>query len=192
MNKFFSLGVLMVVGMGAFAIATAHAMSATMATTTSVTAVATTTIATTTLPISTSTTTATTTVQDQVAVEKQVRDYFADVPAMIQIARCESNFRQFTDSGSVLHGGASRGMIGVFQFNEQMHATAARTLGFNLATLEGNIGYARAVYMQQGTTPWASCEPTPLLSDNSQLRIELLTKLIGLLQQLLAMKLAEK
>jgi hypothetical protein len=144
--------------------------------------------------VSATTTATTTAVQDQVAVEKRVREYFADVPAMIQIARCESNFRQFADSGMVFRGGLGGGMIGVFQLYETVHATAARALGFNLATLEGNIGYARHLYTESGTTPWASCEPTPTLYDdaNSALQIELMTKLIELLQQLLAMKLAGK
>jgi hypothetical protein len=149
-------------------------------------------VASTTVPVATTTAT-TTTVQDQVAVEKRVREYFADVPAMIQIARCESNFRQFADSGMPFRGGTGGGMIGVFQLYEKVHATAVRDLGFNLATLEGNIGYARHLYTESGTTPWASCEPTPTLyTDNTALRIELMTKLIELLQQLLAMKLAGK
>ena len=46
--------------------------------------------------------TASTTTQ---SVEATVREYFADIPVMIEIARCESKFRQFADSGNVLRGG---------------------------------------------------------------------------------------
>ena len=131
-------------------------------------------------------------VHDQAAVEKRVREYFADAPAMIQIARCESGFRQYTDSGKPFRGGAGGGMVGVFQLYEKLHTAGAHALGFDITTLEGNLGYTRHMYKQEGTTPWASCEPTPVLYDNSALRIELMTKLIELLQQLLALKLAGK
>ena len=94
--------------------------------------------------------------EDQVTVEKRVREYFADVPAMIEIARCESKFRQYTDSGNVFRGGASSDMIGVFQFYETIHAGNAKTRGYKLETLDGNLAYARSVYQSQGTTPWNS------------------------------------
>lgn len=122
------------------------------------------------------------------AVEKRVREYFVDVPVMIEIARCESKFRQFTDSGAVLR---SQGMIGVFQFFESVHIAPALKLGFDLETVEGNLKYARHVYTQSGSTPWKSCVPTivPLSNEVTlKLRIELLTKLVGLLQQLLALQ----
>lgn len=141
----------------------------------------------------TSTAATSTPVYNQIIVEQLVREYFKDIPVMIDIARCESNFRQFTDSGAPFRGGAGGGMIGVFQFYERVHHTTALSLGFDLATLEGNIGYARHLHSQSGVTPWAPCvpAPTPSLETNTQLRIELLTKLVGLLQQLLALKLAE-
>lgn len=155
--------------------------------------VAATTTATTTV-LMTATTTATTTTTTSVSVEQRVRQYFIDTPVMVDIARCESKFRQFTDSGSVLRGGSTGGMVGVFQFYEQIHAAPARALGFDITTLEGNLGYARVVYERSGTTPWRSCVPAvqPAHDAHTQLRIELLTKLLGLLQQLLAMQLASE
>lgn len=140
------------------------------------------------------------TVSGEVSIEKQVRTYFADIPVMIEIARCESNFRQFTDSGLVLRGGAGGGMIGIFQFYEQVHAATAGARGLDLATTEGNLGYARYLYERSGTTPWLSAKscwtlPVPASSTvvaDLQLRIELLTKMVGLLQQLLALQLALK
>lgn len=86
--------------------------------------------------------------------EKRVREYFKDIPVMIEIARCESNFRQYTDAGNVLRGGDSGGMVGVFQFFESIHATPALALGFDITTLEGNLGYAKYVYEREGTAPW--------------------------------------
>ena len=169
-----------------FVVSIAHAATTTA---TSTSTLATSTLATTTPVVSTSTPRL-----DAVAVEKRVREYFADVPVMIEIARCESKFRQFTDTGAVLRGGMSGGMIGIFQFYEQIHAKAALGLGLDLATVEGNIGYARHLYEQSGTTPWRSCVPMTMASrtTNTELRMELMTKLIVLLQELLKLKLAGK
>lgn len=164
-------------------------------------AAGTTTAATTTTAIATSTaahnasTTVITTnpiIQNRTVVEKKVREVFADAPIMIDVARCESSFRQFTDSGAPFRGGAGGAMVGVFQFYEKAHAPFARTLGFDLTTLEGNIGYARNVYEHQGTTPWKACVPatTSAIDAQTKLKIELLTKLVLLLQELLKLQLA--
>lgn len=136
-------------------------------------------------------------------VEKRVREYFKDAPNMIEIARCESNFRQFTDAGNVLRGGMDGQMVGVYQFYETVHAAAAKSLGLNLSTLEGNLAYARHVYEAEGTDPWSSgqsCWSNPLPAANTALeintprpdtaklqeQIRILTQLISLLQQQLA------
>ncbi len=128
--------------------------------------------------------------------EAKVRAYFKDIPVMIEIARCESAFRQFSDSGSVLR---SAGMIGVFQFFESIHTTGAKTLGFDLATLEGNLGYAKHVHKTQGTTPWngssycwqksvSSTVPSAVKREKLIAQINILTKLIALLQKRLDAK----
>jgi len=100
--------------------------------------------------------TADTPVHDAGAVEERVREVFAHAPVMAEIARCESKFRQYTDSGNVLRGGTGGGMVGVFQFHERIHAQEALSHGFDITTLEGNLGYAKYVYEKQGTDPWMS------------------------------------
>lgn len=136
--------------------------------------------------------TASTTALTPAEVEAKVRTYFTDTPVMIEIAKCESKFRQYTDAGNVFYGGAGGGMVGIFQFYESIHKSSATALGYDLATVDGNIAYAKYLYKEQGTTPWRSCVPaTPVLDANTQQRIALMKQLIGLLQQLLAMKLAE-
>lgn len=138
-------------------------------------------------------TTASTTKLTPVEIEAKVRAAFADVPVMIEIAKCESKFRQFSDAGNVFYGGVGGGMIGVFQLYESIHQPVAAVLGYDLATVEGNIAYARHLYNESGTGPWQSCVPTaPVLDANTQKRIEIMKQIIGLLQQLLAMKLAEE
>jgi hypothetical protein len=139
------------------------------------------------------------------SVETVVREYFADIPVMIEIARCESKFRQFTDSGNVLRGGVGGQMIGVFQFFDRYHESAANTLGFDIESLEGNLAYARHTYNSEGTAPWNSaraCFDVPSLNVSSPAtvaasvntdailreKIVLLQQIITLLQTLLAIK----
>lgn len=92
----------------------------------------------------------------QAQVEKAVKKYFASTPEMIAIARCESEFRQFDESGDILRGGYEGKMIGIFQFHEDYHRGAARDLGLNIDTMLGNLAYAKKVYAAEGTTPWNS------------------------------------
>lgn len=127
-----------------------------------------------------------------------VRDYFSDIPVMIEIARCESNFRQFTDSGNVLRGGNGGGMVGVFQFFASIHDSVAEEFDWDIDTLEGNLAYARHVYETQGTTPWNSAKDcwntsevkTATAMNNSaeiaqlKQRLTLLIQLLELLQRL--------
>lgn len=96
--------------------------------------------------------------RDSAVVESKVRTYFADVPKMIPIAQCESRFRQFDKAGTPLDGG-SGGMIGIFQINKSVHKDFALTRGFDIDTVEGNLGYARYLYTKSGTDPWISSFP---------------------------------
>jgi hypothetical protein len=91
-------------------------------------------------------------------VENIVNFYFADVPTMIDIARCETGFRQYNSDGSALHD-ASGTYVGVFQISEQIHTPKATALGFDIRTIDGNLGYARYLYTSSGTGPWKGCLP---------------------------------
>lgn len=145
---------------------------------------------------------------DTNSTEAKVREYFKDIPVMIEIARCESKFKQYDIDGTALRGGWNGNMVGVFQFYKAIHNGTANLLGFNLDKLEGNLAYARHLYTESGTTPWNSSKdcwintsvPTPTTTvvstivntDNSlqQARIELLRQVIAQLQILLANRLA--
>jgi hypothetical protein len=89
-------------------------------------------------------------------VEARVREYFVDLPVMIDIAKCETNFRQFQNDGQALHD-ASGQYVGLFQIDEQAHFMAAWGLGLNLYTLDGNMAYARYLYGKSGARPWSGC-----------------------------------
>lgn len=91
-------------------------------------------------------------------LEQRVRDYFWDIPVMIEIARCESQFTQYNKSGDPLHGGTGT-MIGIFQISEVIHRKLAATFDWDINTPEGNMAYARYLYEQKGTLPWLDSKP---------------------------------
>ena len=92
-------------------------------------------------------------------VREYVAEYFADVPIMVAIARCESTFRQFDKDGTTHRGRVNDLDLGVMQVNEYYHGDTAEKLGIDLHTLEGNVAYARYLYEKEGTTPWNSSKP---------------------------------
>ena len=92
-------------------------------------------------------------------VEGYVRDYFHDTPIMIEIAQCESHFKQFDTDGSVHRGVVNHSDVGVMQVNEYYHGKTAAKLGLDLYTIQGNVAYAKYLFDTQGTQPWSSSEP---------------------------------
>lgn len=88
------------------------------------------------------------------SVEEYVREYFQDIPVMIDIARCESRFTQLNKDGSVVKNPHSTAM-GAFQIMASIHADSAqKNLGLNIYTLQGNAAYARYLYEKNGTRDW--------------------------------------
>ncbi|OGY48783.1 MAG: hypothetical protein A3J65_03805 [Candidatus Buchananbacteria bacterium RIFCSPHIGHO2_02_FULL_45_11b] len=98
----------------------------------------------------TSTSTATTTWPTLVESEAAVRSYFAEIPIMISIAKCESGYRQHNSDGTPLR---HLDYIGVFQIDENIHAKKALGLGWDIHTLDGNLAYAKYLYNQLGAGP---------------------------------------
>jgi hypothetical protein len=86
-----------------------------------------------------------------------VQSYFKDAPDMIEVAECESGFRQFDESGNVLRGGYNNDMIGVYQIDETVHRDAALAMGYDIYTFIGNILYTRYLYSQSGVNTWIGC-----------------------------------
>ncbi|MEK7134634.1 MAG: hypothetical protein AAB819_02850 [Patescibacteria group bacterium] len=85
-----------------------------------------------------------------------VEAYFKDDPLLVHIAFCESSFRQTGTDGEVLRGTVISRDVGVMQINERFHATQAKKLGYDIHTLEGNLGYAKWLYEKEGARPWMS------------------------------------
>jgi len=87
--------------------------------------------------------------------ETAVREIFANNPIMISIAKCESGFRQFNKDGTPLIG---HGLyVGVFQIDEDIHAEAAKKMGMDIYTLEGNLAYAKYLESLHGVKLWPAC-----------------------------------
>jgi len=87
------------------------------------------------------------------ADEQVVRKTFRDTPILIQIARCESGFRQFDENGKALKNPKSSA-TGVMQIMSSYHRKTAAKLGFDIRTLNGNLKYAKWLYKNEGTRPW--------------------------------------
>lgn len=94
-----------------------------------------------------------------VDTETAVRDYFSDIPVMVQVARCESTFRHTLADGSVLRGRVDNRDVGVMQINTYYHGDTADQLDLDLESLYDNMAYARYLYEKQGTQPWSASEP---------------------------------
>lgn len=91
--------------------------------------------------------------------EAIVREYFKDIPVMIQVARCESTFRHTLADGSVLRGVVDNADTGVMQINKRYHLAAATKMGLDLEDIYDNMAYARYLYEKQGVQPWSASSP---------------------------------
>lgn len=91
--------------------------------------------------------------------EAIVREYFKDIPIMIQVARCESTFRHTLADGTVLRGFVDNDDIGVMQINKRYHLATAIAMGLDLENVHDNMAYARHLYERQGTQPWSASRP---------------------------------
>ncbi len=99
---------------------------------------------------------ATSTITTSKELEKKVKAYFKDDPILVDIARCESRFRQLDSNGNILRGLINKGDLGIMQINEYYHADKAAKLGYNLKTVDGNLAYAKYLYNKEGVQPWIS------------------------------------
>lgn len=97
---------------------------------------------------------ATAEVSKPLTTEEVVTKYFSDLPIMVDIARCESRFRQVDKNGKVLRGEVNANDVGVMQINEMYHLEKSKKLGMDIYTLEGNMEYGRYLYEKEGARPW--------------------------------------
>lgn len=91
-------------------------------------------------------------VKDNSYVKAYVKAYFADIPALYQIAGCESKWRQWKEDGTTLKGQITPADRGVMQINLDYHPDARGVVD----SLEGNLEYAKHLYNLYGLAPWKS------------------------------------
>lgn len=86
--------------------------------------------------------------------EQEIRKEFSDIPEMIEVARCESKYRQFGTDRKSLKGTVNPDDIGALQINQRYHRKDAESEGIDIDTLEGNLKFGRELYESQGLKPW--------------------------------------
>lgn len=75
------------------------------------------------------------------------------VPAvLIDIAQCESNTQQFTDSGTLVRDSVTGDHVGLFQISLKLHSND----GYDITTPVGNIAEALFLYRKNGTKDWVA------------------------------------
>jgi SepF-like predicted cell division protein (DUF552 family) len=92
-------------------------------------------------------------------IKKITKEYFKNTPVLAEIARCESEYRQFSTTGNTLRGRVNSADVGVMQINEKYHLARSKQLGINIYTLEGNLKYGSLLYKEQGSQPWSASRP---------------------------------
>ena len=92
----------------------------------------------------------------QTETELVVKEVFKNDPVMIEIARCESNYRQYNDDGTTLRGVVNPLDKGAYQLNEKYHLESSRNMGLDINTLQGNLVYAWYLHYMQGESPWSA------------------------------------
>ena len=105
--------------------------------------------------------------QEQLSIKAEVREYTVpelikgfsvlygvDGEAALEIARCESEFKQYREDGSLVRGRKNRNDVGVFQINEKYHLERSRKEGFDIYTTEGNVAYAMWLMAREGDRHW--------------------------------------
>ena len=110
-------------------------------------------------------------IENMMSTEQYVKQYFSDIPIMIQIAKCESRFRQLDRDGDIHRGEVNSADVGVMQINERYHLDQSVKKDYNIYTIEGNTAYARDLYEREGTQPWASSKACWGKHENKDLAI---------------------
>lgn len=102
---------------------------------------------------------------DNSGIRDYVEDVFGNNHVMVDVARCESGFRQYYSGGGVLINEESDA-VGIYQLLDSWHDQAANDLGLDIYTVEGNVEYAKLLYEADGLKPWS---PSSLCWDDGTL-----------------------
>ena len=92
----------------------------------------------------------------EITRNRQVMEDMGLSPRLIAIIMCESGGIHFNVDGTVLRGKLDPDDTGIAQINVRYHLQKSRNLGFDIYTLEGNLGYAVYLFEHEGDRPWNS------------------------------------
>ena len=95
-------------------------------------------------------------ITDPKNVEKFLNDYFADIPLLAKIGKCESYNRHLNSRGEILRGQKNTYDRGVMQINVLYHEETAEKMGLDIHNIDGNVAFVRHLYEKYGAKPWAS------------------------------------
>lgn len=93
-------------------------------------------------------------IQKEETIQGLLDEVFGQDSIMNEVARCESQKRQFNENGELLRGTVNHQDVGVFQINEHYHLAEAQKLGIDIHTVHGNILYAKYLYDRNGLGDW--------------------------------------
>ncbi len=96
--------------------------------------------------------------QSRTATQEEILAEVEDTPVLYHVAKCESSWRHYDKEGNVLRGHVDNNDVGVMQINERYHLKNSQELGYDIYTLEGNIGYAKYLYEKKGLQPWSASQ----------------------------------
>ena len=86
-----------------------------------------------------------------VSISERVQKDFSK--RMVDIVKCESNFRQFDSDGTVLLSPTLD--VGLFQINLKAHLKQSQKMGLDIInSMEDNYKFAKWLYDAQGESPW--------------------------------------
>lgn len=89
-------------------------------------------------------------------VKAHIEGVFGTSSPMVDVAICESSLRQFDAPNHVLRGEITPADTGVFQISVDYHGDEAKTLGFDIYSLDGNIAFAKYLYDKNGLKDWSA------------------------------------
>lgn len=107
---------------------------------------------------------------DNDGIREYVEEVFGDDHIMVEIAACESGYRQYAPNGELLRNPGNDNVVGVFQLHEDYHEGPADDLGYDIYEVEGNVRYAKHLHETEGLKPWG---PSSLCWDEDNLDIDL-------------------
>lgn len=92
----------------------------------------------------------------EIARNMKVMDEMGIPPRLKAIILCESDGIHSNADGSVLQGKVDPDDTGIAQINKRFHLQKSISLGYDIETLEGNLGYALYLFEREGDKPWDS------------------------------------